>query len=243
MQAAVQPRAASLQRLLPDLPLASTCQTEQVADKPLVTTAVTADQLHVGVGGETAATLADLISVRKDLEEAQDYVRQLQAIPASTHQSSEHTVMRPALWKAVAISYRRAFTTGKSFTKGRRRSRYPADIIESPGEADRAAHKAILKEADTHVAHRVDDDREGAEVKVVLRPPHDPGVEGVLCSGHRFGWAQDDPVLAVDPLCSQLIDELDGEITRLRDEIRAQAESELHDLYARAGLAHLLPQE
>lgn len=122
---------------------------------------MTADQLQVAVGGETAATLADLISVRKDLEEAQVYVRQLQAIPASTHQSSEHKVMRPALWKAVAISYRRAFTTGKSFTKGRPRSRYPADIIESLGEADRAAHPAILKEADTHVAHRVDDDREG----------------------------------------------------------------------------------
>lgn len=77
----------------------------------------------------------------------------------------------------------------------------------------------------------------------MLRPPHDPGVAGVSCSGHRFGGAQDDLVLAIDPLCNQLIDELEGEITRLRDEVRAQAESELHDLYTRAGLAHLLPQE
>jgi hypothetical protein len=204
---------------------------------------VTADQLPVAVGGEAAATLADLTSVRKDLEEAQTYVRQLQAMPASTHTSLEHQVMRPALWKAVAISYRRAFTTGRSFTKGRSRSRYPSDIIESLSDADRATHEAIVQEADTHIAHRVDDDREAAEVKVVLRPPHDPGVSGVSWSGHRVGGARDDLVLAVEPLCSQLLDELDREITRLRDDVRAQAERELKALYEKAGLAHLLPPD
>lgn len=214
----------------------------RVVDEPKVTK-VTADQLHVAADGDSAATLADLTSVRKDVEEAQTYVRQLQAMPASTHTSSEHQVMRPALWKAVAISYRRAFTTGKSFAKGRSRSRYPSEIIESLNDADRATHEAILEDADRHIAHRVDDDREEAKIKVVLNPPHNPGVAGVSRSGHRFGGARDDLVLAVDPLCNRLLDELDGEINRLGDEVRAHAERELTALYEKAGLAQLLPPE
>ncbi len=213
-----------------------------MADEPKVTK-VTADQLHVAVGGEAAATLADLTSVRKDIEDARTYVGQLHAMPASTHASPEHQVMRPALWKAVAISYRRAFTTGKSFTKGRSRSRYPSDIIESLSDGDRATHEAILADADRHIAHRVDDDREAAEVEVVLHPPHDPGVTGVSWSAYRFGGAPDDLVLAVEPLCNILLDELDAEINRLCDDVRAQAEGELRALYKKAGLAELLPPD
>ena len=202
---------------------------------------VTASQLHVAVTSEAAATLADLTSVRQDIEEATSYVGQLQAMPAATHASPEHQIIRPALWKAVAISYRRAFTTGKCFAKGRSRSRYPRDIIESLSADDRATHEAILQDADTHVAHRVDDDREAARVSVVLHPPHDPGVAGVFTSSQRFGGARDDLVLAVEPLCNHLLDELDAEINRLRSEVRIEAEAELEAHYARAGLADLLP--
>lgn len=211
-----------------------------MADDPNVTR-VRADQLHVAVDGELAATLADLTSVRKDLEEARAYVQQLQVMPASTHASPEHQVLRPALWKAVAISYRRAFTGGRSFTRGRSRSRYPSDLLESLSDDDRATHVAIVTDADTHIAHRVDDDREAAEVKVVLRPPNDPGVTGVSWSGHRFGGAPDDLVLAVEPLCKHLLRQLDREIDRLREVVRVEAETNLYDLYKRAGVADLLP--
>lgn len=217
-------------------------QTGRMEHEPRVTK-VTADNLHVAMSGEEAATLADLNSVRTDIEEAQAYVRQLSAMPASTHRSPEHQVMRPALWKAVAISYRRAFTTGKSFTRGRSRSRYPSEIIESLDDTDRATHDAILQDADTHIAHRVDDDLEAADVKVMLRPPHDPGVAGVSWSGHRFAGAPDDLVLAVEPLCQDLLDKLGGEIDRLREAVRAQAATDLKALYERAGLAHLLPPD
>jgi len=101
---------------------------------------VTADQLSVTVDGETAAALADLSSVRKDLQEARAYAKQLQAIPASTHTSPDHKVLRPALWKAFAISYRRAFATGKSFAKGRSRTCYPSDIVEAIDAKDRSNH-------------------------------------------------------------------------------------------------------
>lgn len=202
---------------------------------------VTSSQLHVAVDSEAAATLADLTSVRKDIEEAQSYVGQLQAMPAATHTSPEHQIIRPALWKAVAISYRRAFTTGRSFAEGRSRSRYPRDIIESLSAEDLATHDAILRDADTHVAHRVDDNREAARVAVVLRPPHDPGVAGVSTSSHRFGGARDDLVLAVEPLCNHLLDDLDAEIKRLQNEVRTEAEAELEAHYAKAGLTHLLP--
>lgn len=126
------------------------------------------------VGGD----VADLTSVRKDIKEAETYVGQLQAMPASTHTSPEHQVTRPALWKAVAISYRRAFTTGKSFTKGRSRSRYPSDIFESLSDADRATHEAILDDADRHIAHRVDDDREAAEGQGRTPPAARPRGDG-----------------------------------------------------------------
>ena len=145
-------------------------------------TRVTAGQLRVAVDSEYSATLADLISVRKDIGEARTFVVLLVAMPASTHPSPQDQDTRAALWKAVVISYRRAFTSGKSFAKGRARSRYPADIVVSLSEPDRATHEAILFEADKHVAHRVDDDRKAADVRVVLRPPHDPQVAGVSWS-------------------------------------------------------------
>lgn len=215
-------------------------QTGRMEDEPEVMM-VAAKQLHVAVDGHAAETLADLISVRNDIKEAQECVGQLQAMPASTHTSPKHQVMRLALWKAFAISYRRAFTTGKSFAKGRSRSRFPSDIIKALSDDDRATHEAILQDADKHIAHRVDAEREAAEVKAVLRPPHDPGVTGVSWSGHRFRGAPDGLVLAVHPLCSHLLNELDRKINQLRKEVRGKAEVELEALYGRAGLAHLLP--
>ena len=197
--------------------------------------------LVVPFTSDAARALADLQSVRKDLEEAKEYVEQLQAMPFSTHKGEDHAVLRPALSKAVVISYRRAFASGKSFVSKRSRTRYPDTIVDGLSPADQDTHTALLEEANRHVAHRVSDDREHGEVLVTLNPPHDPGVQGVGWAGLRYGGARDELVAAVSPLCSHLVAELEIEIATLTGTVRSEAEAEVDRLYLEAGVRPLGP--
>ena len=196
---------------------------------------VTADQLKVPAQGDDAAALADLLSVEKDLEETREFALSLQAMPASTHPGDDYRILRNALWKAVVISYRRAFTGGKSFVKGRSRAKYPSDQVDSLSDDERAIHDEMLHEADKHVAHRVDDDREAGDVSILLNPPHDRGVQAVAWGGHRFSGARDEVVEAVVPLCDHLSRQLEVEIAELTNKVHDQASADVDGLYRAAG--------
>ncbi|NNN10214.1 MAG: hypothetical protein HKL85_13610 [Acidimicrobiaceae bacterium] len=68
-------------------------------------------------------------------------------------------VLQRSLWGAAVVAYRRCFTTGKGHGLVRRsRLRIPEKIIGELSPTMREIHDVVLKEADQHVAHRVDDE-------------------------------------------------------------------------------------
>ena len=153
-------------------------------------------------------------------------------------------VVARALWEAGVISYRRGFSEGRPLVGGGAQSRLRvtntkvnelvADGVLS--DADRAIHDRLRRYGDKHVAHRVDDDAEQADVLVVLsNPSGDRRVLGLGTRAARLAL----PEVSFLESASHVAERLHASAIRERNELRRQimndmAEHDVDDLYAHA---------
>ena len=113
-----------------------------------------------------AGEYADLLSIAQDLAFASGAARHFSSLGAE----DENGVLHRAFWWSSVVAYRRCFTTGRGHGLFQRsRLTVPPSIIESLSPQMRAVHDQALKEADKHVAHRVDDKMGQMPVHLLFR--------------------------------------------------------------------------
>lgn len=126
----------------------------------------------VPISGTLPAWLADLSSIAADLETAARFLERHMTLAA--HRAPEggeplDTDLQ-ALWNASVISYRRAWTSGRSLILPKEsRPKLADSIIKHLSEDEQATHQKVWEQASKHVAHRVAD-LEQAQVYVALAP-------------------------------------------------------------------------
>lgn len=128
--------------------------------------------LQSGLQGALPGTIADLNSLFRDITFArQCAVGYLATMPPVPNEQEAHSVARQALWFAGAISYRRAFTSGRGhLVSNGRRVRINDQWKEVLTPDQQRAHEQVLLMANRHIAHRVAE-HEGVVVTAVLNPP------------------------------------------------------------------------
>ena len=143
----------------------------------------------VPISGTLPAWLADLSSITGDLETAARFLERHMALAA--HRTPEgggdlDTDLQ-ALWNASVISYRRAWTSGRSLILPKEsRPKLADNIVKHLSENEQATHQKVLDQANKHVAHRVAD-LEQAQVYLMLAPEGDErGVVGTARLAARF---------------------------------------------------------
>ena len=137
-------------------------------------TGAPAQLLQVGLSGPGARSLADLSSLAEDLNFASACAAEYASL-VGTDQSNP--VIVRALWSAAAISYRRAFGSGKAMLEmGQSRLQLDRKAVAQSVELtpeQREAHSLTLRLANKHIAHRVED-TEDVRVAAMLAPPPAP---------------------------------------------------------------------
>lgn len=89
-------------------------------------------------------------------------------------------LIKPALWKACCISYRRIFATGKGHLNPQTpRLKFKDGWINDLTPEQLEAHTAVLDMADKHIAHRVSDLEQVVVVALLTPPPMPREVVGV----------------------------------------------------------------
>lgn len=143
----------------------------------------------VPIIGPLPAWLADLSSIATDLETAARFLERYLALAA--HRVPEggeplDTDLQ-ALWNASVISYRRAWTSGRSLVLPKEsRPKLADSIIKHLSADEQATHREVWDQASKHVAHRVAD-LEQALVYAALAPEGaDRGVVGVARMTVRY---------------------------------------------------------
>lgn len=126
----------------------------------------------VPVGGALPAWLADLSSIAMDLESAVRFLERYKVLVAGRPVEGGEALDTDlqALWNASVISYRRAWTSGRSLVLPKGSRPKLAEIISDQfSEDEQATHQEVWDQASKHVAHRVAD-LEKAQVYVALAP-------------------------------------------------------------------------
>jgi hypothetical protein len=128
--------------------------------------------LQSGLSGPLPGAIADLNSLFRDITFArQCAVGYLASMPPAPNEQEAHVVARQALWFAGAISYRRAFTSGRGhLVSNGSRVRINDQWREVLNPDQQRAHEQVLLMANRHIAHRVAE-HEGVVVTAVLNPP------------------------------------------------------------------------
>lgn len=113
-----------------------------------------------------AAQLADLLSIANDVNRVTTRCDLLldDDVPIPDE-------VRDGLWEACLITYRRSFTRGRPAMKNtasRDRRRLTDGEMAVFDADDWDVHHEILRQADKHVAHRVDNDSEQTAVVAIL---------------------------------------------------------------------------
>jgi hypothetical protein len=193
---------------------------------------------QVGLSGQLAGAIADLVSLERDVSFARDcaltYAKN--AHPIDTPKDDNTRFLCQAVWAAGAISYRRAFTSGKGHLvkQGSRlkiNDRWK-DILEPELLA---AHGRVMETANQHIAHRVGDE-EGVRIVAVLNPP--PGPRAVAAIGHMLIHAVGpEPVVAerLTQVCTVLLELIATEKARLEAILLEKLrEQDVNQLYAAA---------
>jgi len=193
---------------------------------------------QVGLTGPAAGSTADLYSVSRDLV----FAKQCAQAYASGRVNSEDPsvgddVSAHALWNAGAISYRRAFVSGRGhLTVQGKRLRLDESFVALLSEEQRAAHQLVLDLANRHIAHRVGD-QEGATVLAFLEPPPaEPGIAGVgTMSVHMVG-PERDVAEHLAAICGVFLEVLDVEYQRRLEAllVNLRATADLDAMYAAA---------
>ena len=144
---------------------------------------------QVGLTGPAAGLIADLNSISRDLYFAGVAASRYADAAADDDVSADDQVIRQALWNAAAISYRRAFGTGRGLIaeKGSR-VRLDDRFVATLSEDHRLVHRQVLEMANQHVAHRVGEHEGAAVVAVLALPPADREIVAVgTLSVHMVG--------------------------------------------------------
>lgn len=138
--------------------------------------------IMLDIRDELPGSIADLYSMQDDLEFARDcaVVYYRNAFAGTESPSDEtRTILNRALWSAALISYRRAFTTGRSFNPGESRFNLGAMREELLSAAQQQAHEGFRNVANKHIAHRSSDRDQVLLHAGLTPPPLRRGVDGV----------------------------------------------------------------
>jgi len=101
-----------------------------------------------------AGEFADLLSIAQDLAFTSAAARRISTL----NEDDNEGVLLRSLWWASIVAYRRCFTSGRGHGLVKRsRLIVPEATIEELSPSMREIHDLALKEANEHVAHRVDD--------------------------------------------------------------------------------------
>ena len=145
--------------------------------------------------------------------------------------------MANALWNAGAISYRRAFGSGRGhLVLQGKRLRLDERFVALLNEEQKGAHQLVLDMANQHIAHRVGD-HEGAIVLAFLEPPpSEPGIAGVGTMAARMLGPEREVAEHLSVICGVFLEVLDAELRRHTNELATslRATADLDALYATA---------
>ncbi|MFF2842334.1 hypothetical protein [Paenarthrobacter sp. NPDC057981] len=112
----------------------------------------TYQEYHVIVEDREAMHLADLVSIRSDLEGASAACGLFEE---EAREDSADTAKLRVFFESAVISYARAFASGKGSGAGRQRSKIE-NLLGSLDPEQRLAHDDVLSIRNRHVGHRVD---------------------------------------------------------------------------------------
>lgn len=125
-------------------------------DEDGTTRSVHAGELLFAVQSETAAEIADLISIELDMRNALDYATQYRA------HEEDGGALASALFEAAIITYGRSFRQGRSAQARKRQNGRGAPRLQATAYLDvlpdrlAGLHEELLQLRDKHVGHRVD---------------------------------------------------------------------------------------
>ncbi len=195
--------------------------------------------IQVVISGPAASVLVDLGSIAHDLAfahpAASAYAERAEAAGEGV---PEDSLVAQALWNAAAISYRRAFTGGKSILeRGTARVKLDREAVAGLPELSpeqQAAHTDTIHLADKHVAHRVDDVEGAVAYLAPLSRPRQVEVLGVLHV--RFIGPEPQVARALADVCLFLCAGVEHEIEMRRSELLAElrADSDVDRFYEAA---------
>ena len=195
--------------------------------------------IQVVISGPAASVLVDLGSIAHDLAfahpAASAYAERAEAAGEGV---PEDSLVAQALWNAAAISYRRAFTGGKSILeRGTARVKLDREAVAGLPELSpeqQAAHTDTIHLADKHVAHRVDDVEGAVAYLAPLSRPRQVEVLGVLHV--RFIGPEPQVARALADVCLFLCAGVEHEIEMRRSELLAElrADSDVDRFYQAA---------
>jgi hypothetical protein len=120
------------------------------------------DEYLVVIEDPEAHELADLISIRSDLDGASAACALFEE-EAQKDDEADTSRLR-VFFESAVISYARPFTTGKGSGKNRQGRRKIVNLLTELDEEDIRAHEKAVRIRNVHVGHRVDPDEQSAVV-------------------------------------------------------------------------------
>lgn len=198
---------------------------------------------QVGLQGPGPGALADLFSLTRDVDFARRCAAEYASWSARGPADTDGPVPQ-ALWNAGAISYRRAFNSGRGHLAPKAsRFRLEDVVLPSLSDEQRKTQEEVREMASKHVAHRVGE-HEGAVVVALLAPPlQERAILGVGNLGaHMLGPTTELAEQLVD-LCEVVLEVLDRETQGRSDQLLANLRetADLDALYAQATTPELQP--
>lgn len=172
------------------------------------------EYLQLALRGTAATQIADLQSLMLDMQSARQCADAYMRWYDRTGPDAD--VVKPALWKACCISYRRIFAKGKGHLNPQTpRLKFKDGWTSALTPDQLAAHESVLDMADKHIAHRVSD-LEQVVVAALLTPPPMPR-EVVGVGTMVVHWAGPEAELAQQliTVCDLLLASAKGESDRL----------------------------
>lgn len=186
--------------------------------------------------GPEIAELADLFTMRFDLDHVIDLCALSVALPSNKMLNAADTTLGiRTTWEAAVIAYGRAFVSGVSAHGGGGRTRFPSAILDGLTDEQRAVHKRTLTLRQKHVGHRVNNWTQ-VIVTAVLAPESDEP-RRVLEVGQKLLTAVGGAGSAeqLRQLALVLRDGINERIAAIEADIMSQLAAEsIDDLYAAA---------
>lgn len=193
---------------------------------------------QIGLSGPAAATIADLVSLSRDIQFAHDCALTYANNSENRGQhSADDQFLMQAVWSAGAISYRRAFASGKGhLVKQGGRLKFKDGWTDELEAGMAEAHERLLELANKHIAHRVGD-HEGVVVTAVFDPESEaPKVVGIGQMLVHMVGPTPEFAHSVVALCGVVSGAIERELKRVTDAAMAalNQSNDLEEMYAAA---------